>query len=122
MEIANLLTKVSETMHVSRSFGPASEHDGVTIVPVAIVVGGGGGGTQPIEGSSDAARTDADAGVATGSGGGFGTVSWPIGVYAVKDGHVRWVPVLDVTRLAIAAISAAKLIAKLRAARALRKG
>jgi uncharacterized spore protein YtfJ len=123
MEIANLLSKVSDTMHVSRCFGPASEHDGVTIVPVAFVAGGGGGGgsTEPVEPSPDAVDAEPSASV-TGAGGGFGGVSWPLGVYVIQNGQVRWVPALDVTRLAIAVISVVKLVAKLRAARALRKG
>jgi len=123
MEIANLLSKVSETMHVSRCFGPASEHGGVTIVPVAFVAGGGGGGssTEPVEPSRDTADAEPSLSV-TGGGGGFGGVSWPLGVYVIQDGQVRWVPALDVTRLAIAAIGAVKLVAKLRATRALRKG
>lgn len=123
MEIANLLTKVSDTMHVSRCFGPASEHDGVTIVPVAWVAGGGGGGgdTEPVGPSPDVADGAPLPPVTGSGGGGFGTVSWPLGVYVIQDGQVRWVPALDVTRLAIAAIGAAKLFAKLRTARSLQK-
>ena len=122
MEIANLLTKVSDTMHVTRCFGPPSEHGGVTIVPVAFVVGGGGGGggTEPAKPSAH----EPDAGsvlTMTGGGGGFGTVSWPLGVYAIQGGRVRWVPALDTTRVAIAALGVAKLLLKLRATRSLQK-
>ena len=114
MEIANLLSKVSETMHVGRSFGPASEHDGVTIIPVALVAGGGGGGfgpTPPAPGAPSTIEGDPP----TGGGGGFGTVSMPLGVYVVKNGDVRWVPAVDVTRVVIGVIGAVKLVAKLRA-------
>ena len=38
-----------------------------------------------------------------GSGGGFGGVAWPLGVYVVRDGTVRWVPAIDVTRLVLSA-------------------
>jgi len=107
MDIPNLLTKLSDTMHASRSFGPATEHDGVTVIPVALVVGGGGVGMG----------TEPEPSEVTGSGGGFGTVSWPLGVYTVRQGEVRFVPALDVTRLAIAAIGAVKLLARLRARR-----
>lgn len=107
MEIPSLLAKLSETMHASRSFGPATEHDGVTVIPVALVVGGGGMGM-----GSEPAPSEV-----TGSGGGFGTISWPLGVYTVRQGDVRWVPAFDVTRLAIAAIGAVKLVARLRARR-----
>lgn len=122
MEIENLLAKVSDTMHVSRCFGPPSEHDDVIIVPVAFVVGGGGGGggTEPAKPSPAAAGAASPVSV-TGGGGGFGTVSWPLGVYAIQGGQVRWVPALDVTRLAIAALGAVKVLVKLRAARSLQK-
>ena len=107
MEIPSLLAKLSDTMHASRSFGPATEHGGVTVIPVALVVGGGGMGMG----------TEPEPSEVSGSGGGFGTISWPLGVDTVKQGEVRFVPALDVTRLAIAAISALKLLAKLRARR-----
>lgn len=110
MEIATLLTKVSETVQVGRSFGPVTEHGDVTFIPVAVVVGGGGLGMGSQPGDPAA---DADAAV-LGSGGGFGTISWPLGAYVIKNGDVRWVPALDATRVAIAGISAAKLLLGLR--------
>lgn len=33
-------------------------------------------------------------------------MKWPIGVYAVKDGKVRFVPAVDVTWVLLAAIAA----------------
>jgi uncharacterized spore protein YtfJ len=112
MEIQKLLAKVSDSIHVGRSFGPASEHGDVTIVPVAIEVGGGGLGIG--EQPGDPASTGEGA-VVTGSGGGFGTMSFPLGVYVIKGGDVRWVPAIDATRVAIAAISLVKLVTKARA-------
>ena len=118
MEIQKLLTKLSDSLHASRSFGPASEQGGVTIIPVAIEVGGGGlgMGMQPAATGTSAEGSGDDA-VPMGSGGGFGTVSFPLGVYVIKNGEVRWVPAIDATRLAIAAIGAVKLVARLRAGR-----
>src|SRR5688572_12406445 len=104
MELEDLLTKVSESLQVGRSFGPAVEHGDVTLVPVAVVVGGGGGGSG----------TDPGDPAKTGSGGGFGSVSWPIGAYAIKDGGVRWVPAVDVTRLAVAAVALVRVLLKRR--------
>lgn len=105
MEIENLLAKVSENLQVGRSFGPATEHGEVTVVPVAVFIGGGGGG---------GAEPDEDTSTANGSGGGFGSISWPIGAYVIKDGNVRWMPALDVTRLAIAGIGLARVLVRLR--------
>lgn len=106
MEINDLLAKVSENLQGGRSFGPATQHGEVTLVPVAFVIGGGGGGsgTQP---GTDGDNVD-------GSGGGFGSLSWPIGAYVIKGDDVQWRPALDVTRLAVAGIGLAKLLVKLR--------
>ena len=46
------LNAVKDTMTVSRVFGDAYEHDGVTVIPVASVRGGGGGGGGEGEGTS----------------------------------------------------------------------
>jgi hypothetical protein len=64
------------------------------------VIGGGGAGG----GGSDASD----------AGGGWGGVSWPLGVYEIRDGHVRWVPALDVTRLAVAGIALARAVVRRR--------
>ena len=108
MDLSSLLSKVTESMSATRSFGPAFERDDTTVIPVALVVAGGGGGGASPHGERS---TDEDDG---GSGAGFGTVSVPLGVYVVRDGNVRWVPAVDVTRLAIAAIGLVKVGAKLR--------
>src|SRR5687768_17142485 len=100
MEIQNLLDKLSDTMHAVRAFGPATDHGGVTVIPVAVIIGGGGGGmgTEPTTPAAGGAERDEPSTV-IGSGGGFGTISWPLGAYAVTQGEVRWVPAVDVTRL-----------------------
>jgi len=105
MSVESLLAKASEGMHAGRSFGPVIEGDGCLIVPVAFTAGGGGGG----EGTNE---------VGPGSGGGFGSISWPLGVYVVKDGRARWVPALDATRVALGALALVRVIVRLRARRA----
>ena len=92
MDIARLLSKAVDEASVGRAFGPAIERDGTLVVPVAWVASGGGGG-------------------------GFGTVTWPLGVYEVKDGRVRWVPAVDATRIALAAIGILNAIVRLRTLR-----
>jgi uncharacterized spore protein YtfJ len=96
-----LLAKTTDALSVGRVFGSPIEKDGCLIIPVAWSVGGGGTGVevQP-DGSADPACERV--------GSGFGGVTFPVGVYAVENGKVRWVPVLDVTwlLLAIAAIAA----------------
>lgn len=102
MDLERLLGKETEALTVGRSFGPAIERNGTMIVPVAFVAGGGGGGGD--EGGEQ--------GRPGGSGGGFGGVAWPLGVYVVADGDVRFVPALDVTRIALAGLALARLVVR----------
>lgn len=90
MSVESLMAKANEGISAGRAFGPVIEGEGCTIIPVAFTVGGGGGGDAP-----------AEEGVSVG--GGFGSLSWPIGVYVVKDGNVRWVPAIDTTFIALVA-------------------
>ncbi len=92
MSVESLLAKANEGIHAGRSFGPVMEAEGCTVIPVAFTAGGGGGG-------------DAQAQAGPSSGGGFGTVSWPLGVYVIKDGHARWVPAVDATRVVLGALA-----------------
>jgi uncharacterized spore protein YtfJ len=91
------LDAVKDAMSVRRVFGDAYVLDGVTLIPVAVVRGGagGGGGTGPDP------RAHGDNGVSSGGGYGFGLNARPMGVFAVRDGHVQWVPALDVLRIIV---------------------
>jgi uncharacterized spore protein YtfJ len=96
-----LLAKTTDALSVGRVFGSPIEKDGCLIIPVAWSVGGGGTGVEmppESEGSSDPACERV--------GSGFGGVTCPMGVYAVENGKVRWVPAIDVTCLLLAAIAA----------------
>ena len=104
MDVQELLGKVAQHLSVSRAFGTAYEKDGSLVIPVAFVAGGGGGGEGPSGSRSDepSTRRNADeedsprnAESSNGSGGGFGGVVMPAGVYVVKDDNVRWVPAVN---------------------------
>ncbi len=85
MQVSEMLDSARDALTVKRVFGEPIEKDGVTIIPVARIAGGGGGGT----GDND-----------EGSGsGGYGVMAKPAGVYVVRDGEVRWQPVLDVNKI-----------------------
>lgn len=87
-EILSMLAeRLGATFVASSVFGTPVERDGVTVIPVAMVVGGGGVG-----GAEDA------------GGGGFGGWSRGIGVYAIRDGEVRFVPATDRTLLIALAV------------------
>lgn len=90
---SDMVQRTNEAISVRRVFGDPVTHDGVTIVPVASVWGGGGGG--------EAAEGVPEAG---GSGGGFGVIARPIGVYELRDGEVHWRPTFDLMRLLMGAL------------------
>lgn len=110
MNIERLLSRAADEVSVGRAFGPPVEHDGTLVIPVAWVAGGGGGGESGEPGSD---RQD----VASGSGGGFGSVAWPLGVYEIRDGRVRWVPALDATRIVLAGIAILRAVLRMRKGR-----
>ena len=121
MDVQELLGKVAQHLSVSRAFGTAYEKDGSLVIPVALVAGGGGGG----EGSSPLATIDngddsrADVGesndiASSGSGGGFGGVVMPVGVYVVKDEQVRWVPALNANLVIVVAFLTLRMVARAR--------
>jgi uncharacterized spore protein YtfJ len=90
MTTDELMARIGEHVSVRRVFGEPIERDGVTVVPVAVVAGGGGGGQGP-EG--------------TGEGSGFGVWSRGIGVYAISNGRVRFVPAFDAVALTALALA-----------------
>jgi uncharacterized spore protein YtfJ len=132
MELKDLFNKMTSHLSVGRAFGAAYEKDGALIIPVALVAGGGGGGgsegptirasvrhfdiddDEDDEDEDDEDEDDEDdtfVGQPMGSsGGGFGGVVMPVGVYVVKDDRVRWVPAINVTLIAICAISLARVL------------
>ncbi len=107
-----------------RSFGAAYEREGLLIIPVALVAGGGGGGEGPItppaaghtpaiETAKPATYTPPDDQPPTGTGGGFGGLVLPMGVYVVKGDQVRWVPAFDTTLIALASLSVVRAFVSL---------
>jgi uncharacterized spore protein YtfJ len=109
MDLQKLLSSTSDVFTVGRAFGPAYERDDCVIIPVAWVAGGTGGG--------GAEGTDDEQGDGAGAGFGTGAIVWPLGVYVVKDGNVRWMPALDTTRVALAGLALIRAVVKLRGRR-----
>jgi uncharacterized spore protein YtfJ len=108
MDVENLLSKAAENLSVHRAFGTAYEKDGVFIIPVALVAGGGGGGTA----SPRHGERAADPGGRTETGGGFGALVLPAGVYVVKGDQVRWIPAVDPTIVVLASLTLVRLVAR----------
>jgi uncharacterized spore protein YtfJ len=78
-----LLQGHRDALSVRRVYGDPVERNGVTLVPAALVIGGTGGGGD-------------DGG---NGGGGLGLVARPVGAWEIRDGTVRWRPVVDLNRV-----------------------
>jgi uncharacterized spore protein YtfJ len=120
MDVQELLGKVAQNLSVSRAFGTAYEKDGSLVIPVALVAGGGGGGegtSGPPSEHNDDVADDVEAPIdveSSGSGGGFGGVVMPVGVYIVKDENVRWVPAVNANLVIVVAFMTLRMIARSR--------
>jgi uncharacterized spore protein YtfJ len=103
MDVHEVLNHARDAMTVKRVFGDPYEKDGVTVIPVANVMGGagGGGGTGAGAPSGTGGAEDADGAPQAGYGIGYGLRATPAGVYVIKDGGVEWKPALDANRLAL---------------------
>ena len=112
MDMDQVLNHARDAMTVKRVFGDPYEKDGLTIIPVANVMGGAGAGGGTSKGAADdaaddAAGDDAVTGDAyagsgapdTGYGMGYGVRATPAGVYVIDAGEVTWKPALDMNRL-----------------------
>jgi len=109
-----LLSRIGKGLDTRTVFGEPEMLDGSAIIPVAKISFGGGGGFGGGTGTKGAEVTaeEAEAGGGEGMGGGFGAKAEPLGVIQVKDEGVRWIPIVDVSRLAAiwAAVSGFLLI------------
>jgi len=110
MDAKEVLAQARDAMTVKRVFGDPYEKDGVTVIPVAHVMGGagaGGGtgvGVRPVGTDDGAGKDDEDATEGAGESGygmGYGLRASPAGVYIIKGGAVEWKPALDTNRLAL---------------------
>ena len=99
--INQVIEQARDAITVRRVYGDPFERSGTIIIPAAAVAGGAGGGG----GTDDRGNT--------GGGSGFGLRARPVGVFVIRDGDVRWEPVIDRERqLAItAALVAVGLLA-----------
>ena len=108
---------------MSRAFGTAYEKDGSLVIPVALVAGGAGGGegtpgwpafASTDEDKIDGANQTAGAEPPGGSGGGFGALVIPAGVYVVKDERVRWVPAVNANLVIVVVFMLVRMVVRAR--------
>ena len=81
--INHTIEQARDALTVRRVYGEPIERDGTIVIPAAAVAGGAGGG-----GGTDERGN-------TGGGSGFGLHARPVGAFVIRDGDVRWEPVID---------------------------
>lgn len=91
MDIMEIVEQSKDAATVSRVFGEPIHQGDTIVIPVAKIAQGGGGGQGKSEGDQPG----------QGSGGGFGYGATPAGVFVLKNGEVRWQPVVDVNRIVL---------------------
>jgi uncharacterized spore protein YtfJ len=91
--VLDALRRVVDDAAAARVFGSPISQDGVVILPVAKISSGAGGGIG--------ARSAGDEGQPEGSGGGFGVIAKPLGVFVLRAGRVSWRPAIDVNRVVL---------------------
>lgn len=115
VDVSDLLGSAAEHLSVRRSFGAAYEKDGTMVIPVAFVAGGGGGGGGEMPATTSTTgdeHSGGDGDPSGGAGGGFGGVVIPLGVYVITGDDARWVPALNMTRVALAGLGLVRILLK----------
>ena len=111
VELQEPFRSLRESLSAGRVFGEPVERDGITVIPAATVIGGGGGGGG--SGGQMSEEGDGSAGEqGSGLGMGFGGVAWAAGAFEIKEGRVTWRPAVDLTRVLLAAVGVALVLAK----------
>jgi uncharacterized spore protein YtfJ len=108
-QLQAIVDQAREAVTARRAVAEPYERDGVSVVPVAIVLGGGGGGGADGAPSRDVARGAQDSpdgqapprGQQSGAGGGYGLVAWPVGSYVLAEGKVSWQPAVNVNLIVL---------------------
>ncbi|GEM_PF-714069 len=111
--IQGTLSRFLDTANVNRVYGEPIREDEVTIIPTAEVLAGlgfglgFGAGSAPAEEGKEAGGEAPATGGGGGGGGGGKTFSRPVAVVVVSRGSVYVEPVVDITKVALATITAA---------------
>lgn len=118
--LGDALGRMIESVGAGAIFGAPIEREGVTIIPCSeVMIGfgmGGGSGFGPADtGRGERATAPAEgASVATGGGGiggGGGAQGRPVAVVTISEGRARVLPVVDVTKFMLAALTSAGFVA-----------
>lgn len=111
--IDDIVSRVDGLFDVARPeavFAPPVTVDGRTVISAAEVlvgmgIGGGGGPSPATEGQAEGENAGMGMGMGAGGGGGGYAQSRPVAVIIIDGDGVRVEPVVDVTKLGLAAIT-----------------
>jgi uncharacterized spore protein YtfJ len=118
--LSDSLARMIDRVGAGAIFGAPVEREGVTIIPCSEVMigfgmGGGSGFGPATTGSAERATEPTEgANVATGGGGiggGGGAQGRPVAIVAISEGKARVLPVVDVTKFMLAALTSAGFVA-----------
>ncbi|MDI3338987.1 MAG: spore germination protein GerW family protein [Sphaerobacter sp.] len=104
----SLIDRISGAAGTQLVFAPPYETEGRTVIPVAEVryaLGFGGGG------GSGAGPNEDTMGSGAGVGGGGGVRARPVGFIQIQGERADFVPILDYTRVIVAALAAVTVLA-----------
>ncbi len=105
--VQNTMQQFLEGADVGRVYGRPVRRGEVTIIPAAEVVAAMGFGVGAAAGVGQSEESGESTGAGGGGGGGGKTFSRPVALVIVAPDGVRIEPVLDPTKVALAAITAA---------------
>lgn len=110
MNMEDVIVEAEHAMSAKTVFGDLIDKNGVSVLPVAKVMGGGGGGEGEQEDHAE------------GKGAGFGIRAKATGVYVIDGHNVDWMPAFDWNRIilggqavAVAALLTIRSIVKIHA-------
>jgi uncharacterized spore protein YtfJ len=108
--LAQLIGKITAVAHSSAVFGAPVESNGYTVITASEVAAGGGlgygGGTTAGQQLEVPGGRDPQVTGGHGGGGGGGSLGRPVAVISIGPNGVKVEPIVDVTKLAIAGITA----------------
>jgi uncharacterized spore protein YtfJ len=111
------LRRMFDSVRSESVFGSPIERQGATLIPCSeILMGfgmGGGSGFGPVTaGQTERATrpTDGATGGGGGMGGGGGAQGRPVAMVVVSDGDIRVLPILDMTKFMLAALTTAGFV------------
>jgi uncharacterized spore protein YtfJ len=105
--VQDTLERFLDAAHVDAVYGKPIENGDTTIIPAAEVLSGMGFGIGQGSGSNLEDTGEENRGSGSGGGGGGRVLSRPVAVIIASPRGVRVDPVIDVTKIALAALTAA---------------